>query len=406
MKKLLEILLGVITGIGGFLEVGSLATSAQAGAVFSYRLAWAVALGTVGLAFLVEMSGRLAAVSGHTLAGAIRERFGIRYFVVPLVVVLVVSFMVLASEIGGVALALQLATGIAFPWWALPVALAAWLALWKGTFGVVEKTAGLLGLVSVVFGIAAWRLHPDWARLAASLVPSGAPGQASDYWFGAVSILGASISPYLYFFYSSGAIEDGWDAKYVGVNRLIAGAGMAFGGIFSVAVLVVAAHVFHPAGIHVGRYEQVALLLSHPLGRWGFILFILTLAITCFGSVTEIALSAGYLLAQGMGWKWSENAPPGKAARFATTYTLLLFLAGALMAAGTDPLRLTNVSMAATAASLPVSVFPMLVVMNDPELLGEHRNGWIGNTALVLLTLLSVVLLVVSIPLVFLGGGS
>jgi Mn2+/Fe2+ NRAMP family transporter len=405
MKKLVEILLGVVTGIGGFLEVGSLATAAQAGAVFSYRLAWAVALGTVALAFLVEMSGRMAAVSGHTLAAAIRERFGIRYFVVPLVVVLAVSFMVLASEIGGVSLALQMATGIAFPWWALPVALAAWLALWKGTFGIVEKSAGLLGLVSVVFGVAAWRLHPDWGRLAASLVPSGAPGQAPRYWFGAVSILGASISPYLYFFYSSGVIEDEWDPGYVGVNRVIAGAGMAFGGVFALAVLVVAAHVFHPADIHVGRYEEMAMLLSHPLGRWGFLLFVLTLGITCFGAVTEIALSAGYLLAQGLGWKWSENAPPARAARFATTYTLLLFLAGALMAAGTDPLKLTNLSMAATAASLPVSVFPLLVVMNDKELLGEHRNGWISNTALVLLTLLSVVLLVVSVPLVFLGSG-
>ncbi|MBV9108396.1 MAG: hypothetical protein JO306_03190 [Gemmatimonadetes bacterium] len=47
MKRLGEVALGMVTGIGGFLEVGSIATSAQAGADFGYRLLWAVALGTL-----------------------------------------------------------------------------------------------------------------------------------------------------------------------------------------------------------------------------------------------------------------------------------------------------------------------------------------------------------------------
>ena len=75
MKKALELALGIVTSIGGFLEVGSIATPAQAGALFGFQLAWAVALGTLCLIFLVEMSGRLAAVSRHTIADAVRERW-------------------------------------------------------------------------------------------------------------------------------------------------------------------------------------------------------------------------------------------------------------------------------------------------------------------------------------------
>src|SRR3954465_8874641 len=149
--KLLEIALGIVTGIGGFLEVGSLATSAQAGSEFGFQLLWALGLGVICIAFLVEMSGRLAAGSRHTLPDAMRERFGVRFFLVPLVAVAVVSFLVLASEIGGVCLALQLATGVRFQWWAPLVAFAAWLLLWKGTFGLVEKGSSLLGLVSLAF---------------------------------------------------------------------------------------------------------------------------------------------------------------------------------------------------------------------------------------------------------------
>src|SRR2546423_6203311 len=121
MGKLLEIALGLVTGIGGFLEAGSLATSAQAGAAFGFQLIWAIVLGTICIAFLVEMGGRLAAVSKHTLPGAMRERFGVRFFVVGLGAVALVSFLVLASEIGGVSLALQLAAWCSFQWWYLVV---------------------------------------------------------------------------------------------------------------------------------------------------------------------------------------------------------------------------------------------------------------------------------------------
>jgi Mn2+/Fe2+ NRAMP family transporter len=60
--------------------------------------------------------------------------------------------------------------------------------------------------------------------------------------------------------------------------------------------------------------------------------------------------------------------------------------------------------MAATAASLPVSVLPLLVLLNDRQLMGRHVNRPLGNLALGLITVLSVVLLLVSFPLAFLGG--
>src|SRR3954447_483707 len=134
MNKLLEISLGIVTSIGGFLEVGSIMTSAQAGANFGFKLVWAVVLGTICIIFLLEMAGRFAAVSHHTISDAIRERFGFNFFVWPLLVTLFVSMLVLAAEIGGTAVALELATGLSFQLWAMPVALVAWTLLWKGTF--------------------------------------------------------------------------------------------------------------------------------------------------------------------------------------------------------------------------------------------------------------------------------
>jgi Mn2+/Fe2+ NRAMP family transporter len=404
MKKIFEVALGVVTGIGGFLEVGSLATSAQAGADFGYRLLWAVALGTVGLIVLVEMSGRLAAVSGHTLAGAMRERFGWPFFAVAMGVVLLVSLMVLSSEIAGVALALQMASGIDLRWWAVPLAFVAWALLWKGTFSVIEYGTAGLGLVSVAFLVAALRLHPSWASVGSGFLPTRPVHHAARYWFLAVSILGAAISPYLFLFYSAGAIEDRWDVTYVAINRLVASLGNVLGGTLAASVLVVGALVFHARGIGIDRYEQLGMMLTGPLGRWGFALFLVGLGVNCFGATAEITLASAYVVAQGLGWPWGEDAKPHKHARFSLTYTVVLAIAAIPTAAGVDPLRLTNQSMAATAACLPVTILPMLVLMKDGDLLQRHTNGWMANAALGLLAALSIVLLVVALPLQLLGG--
>lgn len=404
MKKLLEVALGLVTGIGGFLEIGSIATSAQAGAQFRFQLLWAIALGTLGLIFLVEMSGRLAAISRHTLADAMRDRFGFNYFIIPLLVLVPVGFLTLAAEIGGVALSLQMATGVAFQWWALPVAFVAWLLLWKGTFSRIENGTALLGLLSIVFAVAVIRLHPHWTQVGAGLLPTRPVHDRAHYWYLAVAIVGASISPFLYFFYSSGAVEDHWDHEYVGMNRVVATLGNGFGGALAAAVLIAAGMVFAPRGMQVAHYEETALLLTSPLGHPGFVLFVAALGITCFGAVTQFALAGAYVIAQGLGWEWSENEEPRRNARFSLTYTALIFLSSLLIVIGIDPLGLTNFTVVLAAASLPVSVVPMLVLMNDETLLREHRNGWIANTALVLIALVSVVILVVAFPLVFVGG--
>lgn len=404
MKKALEITLGIITSIGGFLDVGAIATAAQAGAAFGFQLVWALLLGTVCVIFLVEMSGRLTAVSKHTLAESVRERFGFNFYVIPLVAEIFVDFLVLAAEIGGCCLALQLVTGVSFRWWSLPVAAAVWLLLWKGTFGIIEKGVSAFGLVTLVFVVGAFKLHPSWAAVGRGALPSLPQHDSTHYWFIAVSILGALISPYLFYFYSSGAIEDKWDESDLKINRAVAGLGMGFGSMVSIGVLVVSAAVLYPRGISVDAYEQAALMLTAPFGYWGFILFAASLGIACFGAALEVTLDTAYLIAQSFGWEWGESMPPAKEARFSAVYTVFVFAAALLMVAGLDPLKLTIFSMALTAVILPLVVVPFLVLMNDERYLGDHRNGPVGNAVVIFVIGLAFVLAIVAIPLEISGG--
>jgi manganese transport protein len=58
-----------------------------------------------------------------------------------------------------------------------------------------------------------------------------------------------------------------------------------------------------------------------------------------------------------------------------------------------------------TALVLPISLFPFLVVMNNPKYLGDRVNGRLGNVATVAVLLLAFVIAIVSIPLFIVTGG-
>lgn len=310
-----------------------------------------------------------------------------------------VMFMVLAAELGGVALALQLVGGVSYRWWAIPVAFLTGVILWRGTFGLIEKGVWVLGLVTPAFVVGALQLHPR--RGARPRLPSQ---DAVHYWFLAVSMLGACISPCLFAFYAAGAVENHWDVSHLNITRITAGVGTGFGGIVAISALVVAGVAFHPAGIKVESYERLPLLLTTALGHWGFPLFVASLGIACFGAAQEIALTSSYMLAQGLGWQWSENLPPAEDARFSLSYTAMIALATIPALAGVDILKLTNFSMALSAGSPPILVGLMLIIMNDKRYLRDYCNGWCSNTIVALIIALAFVLAIVSLPLLLKGG--
>ncbi len=404
MKNVLKIALGILTSIGGFLDVGAIATSAEAGAVFGPRLLWVLAFSTLCIIFLVEMAGRLAAVSKHTLADALRERYGFRFFVIPYVAEVIVDLLVLGAEIGGVCLALQFVTGVPFRWFALPVALLVWLFIWRGSFGFVEDATAVLGLITLCFVVGAIRMKPDLHAVAAGFIPSLPPHDAAHYWYIALSIIGAIISPYLIYFYSSGAVEDGWSVKDLRVNRAVATIGMGFGSVVAMGVMVVAAMTLLPAGIGLDRYEQAPLMLSRALGVTGFYLFAASLGIACFGACVEVSLALAYLTAQTFGWNWGDNLAPRRNARFASVYTGSILIAACITLLASDPLKLTLFSMALTVVILPLLLLPMIMLMNDKKFLKEHRNGWISNTMGVVIVVTALILSILAIPLQLIGG--
>jgi len=404
MKKILQLALGILTAIGGFFDIGNLVTGAQAGASFRFQLLWALALGTLMVIVLVEMSGRFAAVSGKTIPEAVREHFGVRVWAIPFLALVLLHVLTLGAEIGGVAYALQLITGVSYRLLVIPVGVLIWLFLWRATFSAIEYSTALLGMVTVCFVVAAVKLDPPRHEVMVGLLPTLPKDDAPKYWLYAVSIIGALLAPYLFYFYSSGAVEDKWDQSYRWINRGIAVSGMTFGAIVSAGCIVVAGMALQPRDIAVDSINQMAMMMTGVFPHWGFALFAVSMGIACVGAASEVALSLAYTTSQTLGWEWGENMEPAKNARFALTYTSGILVA-ALVAIAVNPLALTIYTMALNAALLPIVTVPFLLLMNDKHLLRKYSNRMPGNATVLAIVIISLVLFVVSLPLLVLGGG-
>src|SRR3954469_13813276 len=117
MKKLVGLMLGVLTAIGGFMDIGDIVANAATGARFGMSLAWAVLLGIGGIVVYAEMAGRVAAGAGRPTFDLVRERLGARVALANLAASFFINFLSLVAEIAGVALALELATDVNYLLW-------------------------------------------------------------------------------------------------------------------------------------------------------------------------------------------------------------------------------------------------------------------------------------------------
>ena len=73
----LEITLGIMTAVGGFVDISELVFAAKAGSMFGYALIWVFAFSTVGMMVFGEMSGRVAAVAKQPVFNLMRHRLGL-----------------------------------------------------------------------------------------------------------------------------------------------------------------------------------------------------------------------------------------------------------------------------------------------------------------------------------------
>jgi Mn2+/Fe2+ NRAMP family transporter len=381
MTKIFSVALGILTAIGGFVDIGDLVTNAVVGSRFGLGLVWVVVVGVVGICLYANMAGRVAAVSGRATFEIIRERLGPRTAAANLSASFFINLMTLTAEIGGVALALQLATDVGRMMWIPVAAFAVWVVVWRVKFSIMENVAGMLGLMLIIFAVSVFALHPNWGDLLHQATAPDIPEKesAATYWYFAIALFGAAMTPYEVFFFSSGAVEEHWTTKDLGTSRLNVMVGFPLGGLLSVAIAASAAIVLLPNQIEVTSLSQTVMPVIAAGGKLFLAFAIVGIVAATFGAALETTLSGGYILAQFFGWRWGKFRRPAEAARFHVAMFVTVVVGAAVLYTGVDPILVTEYSVVFSAIALPLTYLPILIVANDSEYMGDKTNGKVIN---------------------------
>jgi len=402
VSKVLGLALGIIAAIGGFVDIGDLVFNVAAGATFGYQLLWVIVVGLIGIIVYSEMCGRVAAVSGRAVFDAIRERVGFKGAVVALVSSEVVNLMTLAAELGGVAIALQLLSGLPYRWLIVFAVVAFAVVIWVTSFEWIERIFGFGGLCMLVFAVVAVKLGPDWGKVGAGFVPHISHINTVLYAYFVVGILGTAMTPYEVYFYSSGGIEDQWSPKDLGLNRANAILGYGLGGTLSFALMITGGALFLSHGISPSHLGTVALAAEQPLGQLGLLLALVGILFAVGAASIDTVFAGAYNLAQFCGWEWGRYRHPRGAPRFALTWLILLVLALGILITGVDPVLLTEYAVLFSVVALPLTYVPILLVANDKAYMGRYVNGRIANALGLIYLVVIMIVALAAIPLMIL----
>jgi len=400
--KIFQVALGILAAIGGFVDIGDLVFNVSAGATFGYQMLWVVVIGVIGIIVYSEMCGRVAAVSGKAVFDAVRERLGFKAGLMALIAAQVVNLMTLTAEIGGVAICLQLLSGLPYRWLIVIAGIVLAVVVWVTSFDWIERIFGYGGLCLLVFAVAAVKLHPTWSAVGHGFVPHIDTKSPLLFAYFAIGLQGAAMTPYEVYFYSSGGVEERWSPKDLGLNKANAMIGYGLGGFLSFALMIVGGSLFLDKGIEPEFLGSIALGAEVPIGQIGLLLGLVGILFAVSGAAIDTLFSGAYNLAQFLGWEWGRYRAQTGAPRFTITWLVLLVFALGLVMTGVDPVQLTEYAVIFSAVALPLTYIPILLVANDRAYMREYTNGRLANALGLIYLVVIFIISLTAIPLLIL----
>jgi manganese transport protein len=405
MKKLLGITLGIMTALGGFVDLGQIIFTMQAGALFGYQLMWAIVLGTAAIIVYMEMCGRIAVVAKEPVFAVVRTRLGVPLGTFTLIASNLLNVITCAAELGGIAIVLHLLTGWPEKLLLIGATFAFLLIVFLLRFQWIERTFGISGLLMIVFAASAVALHPDWNQLARGFVPALPPADKKHvllYAYFAVGIFSALLMEYEVHFYSSGAMEEDWTPKDLGQNFLVAAFGSVLGAVLTTGLLLLGVLVFLPRGIFPEKLSSTVLAGAFPFGRTALLLALLGTLACLAGAAIETALSGAYNLCQFFNLAWGKNQSVKSVPVFTASWMGMFVLALLIGATGIHPLQLVNVSVIFGMVIMPLTYYPILRVAADKNIMGDHVNSRMDTIVGAIFLILIAVAAAAAIPLMIL----
>lgn len=359
-------------------DAGGIATYASAGASYGYGLLWAMVLVTLAVGVVQEMSARMGAVTGKGFSDLVRETFTLRQTALILLTLLVANTGIIVSEFIGIAAAAEL-FGVS-RYIAVPVAAVfVWLLVTRGTYGWVERIFLFLTLAFLAYIGAAFLAKPDWTTVLTETVKPSLHFDR-DYFHLLIALIGTTISPYMQLYVQSSVVEKGVTPDDYRYTRFDVIAGTLAAGLVAVFIIIATAATLHPQGIQIETAADAARALEPVAGAYAKILFALGLLGASLLAAGVLPLATTYMLSEALGFERGVSRTWSEAPIFMGTFTGLILIGAVIALIPGLPLIEVLVGVyVLNGLLLPIELFAILKLVNDPEIMGEHVNGRVHN---------------------------
>ena len=363
---------GVITGFAGN-EAGGVTTYSSVGAQFGYSLLWLLPVASIGLGVIQEMCSRMGLVTGQGLSDLIRERFGVRWTILAMVVLIIANGTNVVAEYAGIAASVEL-LGVPRIISVPLAALAVWTLVVFFSYRFVERVLFVLVLAFLAYPISVFILKPDWPVVMSGFIPS-IPTSPSALVF-ALALVGTTITPYLLFYMQASVVDKGVDRQSTTYARVDVFLGAALAGLFAFFIIIVTGTVLYPAGIQVSSAEAAAQALVPLAGASAGLLFAIGLCGASLLGAVVMPLSTSYAICEAFGWESGISKNFREAPVFMSLFTLLLVLgAVVVLIPGISLIPLIISAQIANGILLPIVLVFIVRLATDRRLMGEAVNG-------------------------------
>ena len=344
-----------------YVDPGNFATNIEGGSKFGYLLLWVV-VGANAMAIVIQyLSAKLGVVTGQNLPEICRASWPRSGALALWIQAEVMAIATDLAELVGAALGLNLLFGVPMT---LAGGVSAFLAFAilrlesRGYRRFELMVTGLLFFVAIGFIYEACRIGPSERLALAALVPDFA-GQQSELL--AVAIIGATVMPHAIYLHSDLAKQHrlstrspfrSGSSSEVSVSMFSSRSGGA--GLVNVAMLVVAAKLFHhPGAATCGSLQEAHFRFGAIAGGAAALAFSATLFVSGVASSTRSVVCTGQVVMQG----FIGRSIPVTVRRVVTALPALI-----VVALGVNVTQVLIFSQVVLSFGIPFALVPLVIL--------------------------------------------
>lgn len=358
-------------------DPSSISTYSVAGATTGFSQLWLIFVATPLLITVHKLTACIGDVTKKGLITLIKENFGRRAALFCLLAVMTTNLLTLIADIIGMAAGLQLLTGESYIYFIIPLIILLWYIIVFDNYPHIARYFFWFSGILVAYIFAGFLAKPDWTLVVKSIF---APQIKFTLGYAAagLGLLGATFSPYAFFWQTKEEIEERHTVKDIKQTSRAVVLGFMYSNIISFFIMIAAAKTAFGASANFLTISDIAKALEPLAGGIATKLFGIGLLGSGILAIPVLAATSAYTIAEYFGWPGGLNRQPRRAKGFYSIISAGFLISLAALFLKLQPLKVIFYSQVLVGILTPPLIYYILKIAGSRKIMGQWRARWLS----------------------------